>query len=47
MTPSRRKLRWTLTLVLIAFIFVIINLIVDILYVVIDPRVRLKADPSS
>jgi peptide/nickel transport system permease protein len=31
-------------LVLIALIFVIINLVVDILYLVIDPRVRLKAD---
>ena len=33
-------------LVLIALIFVIINLIVDILYFVIDPRVRLKAEAS-
>lgn len=33
-------------LVLIALIFVIINLIVDILYVVIDPRVRLKAEAA-
>ncbi len=33
-------------LVLIALIFVIINLIVDILYVVIDPRVRLKGAPG-
>jgi len=31
-------------LVLIALIFVIINLIVDILYFIIDPRVRLKPE---
>ncbi len=31
-------------LVIIALIFVVINLIVDILYFVIDPRVRLKAE---
>jgi peptide/nickel transport system permease protein len=29
-------------LVLIAFFFVIINLIVDLLYVAIDPRLRLQ-----
>lgn len=33
-------------LVLIALIFVVINLIVDILYFVIDPRVRLKPEAS-
>lgn len=33
-------------LVLIALIFVVINLIVDILYFVIDPRVRLRAEAS-
>jgi peptide/nickel transport system permease protein len=33
-------------LVLIALIFVIINLAVDILYFIIDPRVRLKAEGS-
>ncbi|MEW7009268.1 ABC transporter permease [Lentilitoribacter sp. EG35] len=33
-------------LVVIALIFVIINLIVDVLYFVIDPRVRLKAEAA-
>jgi len=31
-------------LVLIALIFVVINLIVDVLYFLIDPRVRLKPE---
>jgi peptide/nickel transport system permease protein len=30
-------------LVLIAFVFVVINLIVDILYVVVDPRLRVDS----
>lgn len=33
-------------LVIIALIFVVINLIVDILYLLIDPRVRLKAEAA-
>lgn len=34
-------------LVVIALVFVVINLIVDILYFVIDPRVRLKSETGS
>ena len=34
-------------LVFIAFIFVMINFIVDILYYFIDPRIRVKGDVSS
>ena len=33
-------------LVIIALVFVVINLIVDILYLLIDPRVRLKAEAA-
>jgi len=34
-------------LVFIAFIFVMINFIVDILYYFIDPRIRVKGDTTS
>jgi peptide/nickel transport system permease protein len=34
-------------LVFIAFVFVMINFIVDILYYFIDPRIRVKGDISS
>ena len=33
-------------LLLVAFIFVTINLIVDLLYVVVDPRIRIDARPG-
>jgi peptide/nickel transport system permease protein len=33
-------------LMLVGFIFVVINLIVDILYVVVDPRLRIEARPA-
>ncbi|MGE0749210.1 MAG: ABC transporter permease [Variibacter sp.] len=33
-------------LLLVAFIFVVINLIVDLLYAVIDPRIRVEARPA-
>jgi peptide/nickel transport system permease protein len=33
-------------LLLVAFIFVTINLVVDLLYVVIDPRLRVEARPA-
>ena len=34
-------------LVFIAFVFVMINFIVDILYYLIDPRIRVKGDTAS
>ena len=34
-------------LVFIAFVFVMINFIVDILYYFIDPRIRVKGDSAS
>ena len=34
-------------LVFIAFVFVMINFIVDILYYFIDPRIRVKGDVTS
>ena len=34
-------------LVFIAFVFVMINFIVDILYYFIDPRIRVKGDATS
>jgi peptide/nickel transport system permease protein len=33
-------------LLLVAFIFVTINLIVDLLYVIVDPRIRIEARPA-
>ncbi|MBN8957073.1 MAG: ABC transporter permease, partial [Rhizobiales bacterium] len=33
-------------LLLVAFIFVVINLVVDLLYAVIDPRIRVEARPA-
>jgi peptide/nickel transport system permease protein len=33
-------------LLLVAFIFVTINLIVDLLYAVVDPRIRIDARPA-
>ena len=38
---------WMLWCIFIAFVFVMINFIVDILYYFIDPRIRVKAEAAS
>ena len=46
---KRLKLDWSnfSGLVFIAFVFVMINFIVDILYYFIDPRIRVKGEAVS